>query len=333
MSEEFAWGQGHGKAILVGEHFVLDGATALATGLPGFVTRVGLRSVREDDRWTPIAARGSLRFLTKSEGFASPPQHTLSAPGSEELQASLQMVEMALERAGAPLAADIVVSGNVPLGRGLGSSAAFAVASVRAAWRFASLTAPAETVGREVAREMETIVHGQSSGLDPAAAWSDALVLFRDGVIQRGQPPAQGAIAQARWLIVDLGAAPATRTAIARANEARTRMGGAQLSVLVADVDCAANRAFAALLGDDVDGLAEAMATAAAALNHLDVVDERMRSVLARCLDAGALAAKPTGAGLGGALLALAPTAAIAETVRAGLGTTVRACHILEISR
>ena len=330
MSRPFVWGDGYGKAILIGEHFVLDGATALATGLPGFVTRVGLREpvanrTNDAGELTNVVARhNGLRML-------KPIGNAVTSPGPVELQASLRMVEIALARAGAPLTADVVVESTVPLSRGLGSSAAFAVAAVRAAWRYAGLGEVAEDPGVATAREMEAIAHGQSSGLDPAAAWSETLVLFRGGTLQRARPCAAGAVAQARWLILDLGAAPATREAIARANGARSRLGPARLTGWVDEVDAAARQALSALLGDDVAALAAAMTTAAEALCHLDVVDARMADVLAQCRSAGALAAKPTGAGLGGALLALAPSPRIAETVRAALTSEVEACHILEI--
>lgn len=290
-------GHGHGKAILAGEHFVLDGATAVAIPLLAFRTEVRFEASKE----------------TPSVALAAGKSRELSTSDTEQ---AVAMLARALELAGASLGVKAAIESTVPLRRGFGSSAALAVAAVRAAWSHADRGEPPADLWLRQARDIEALVHGTSSGLDPAAAMGRGAVAFRDGQVRRtidAQPTT--AWCRARWVLVDLGPGPATSAVIHRASQARRRMPAAALGDLVARADSAARAAIAGLSAGDPRAVAEAMMEAGACLERIDVVDERMRTCIAATVEAGALATKQTGAGLGGALLALAPDAETADTV------------------
>jgi len=302
-------GIGHGKLIVCGEHFVLDGATALAVGLP---------SLRTEVTWQAGAAD---RVETETQ---------LSDEARSDSLAMIAAARKALGNIGPGTA---TVASTIPVARGVGSSAAFSVALVRAlaasAGRALTLTALVEAC-----RQVEDVVHGRSSGIDPAAAAAEGGVLFRDGVVMGPvEVAAGGRLARARWVLIDVGPAPATAVAIGRANKARMRLGTDESSRLAMAADSAARAAADALRTDDIDQLAAAMNANAAALIHLDVLDDRMTTAMERAAAAGAIATKQTGAGLGGNVLALAPSAQIAQTVARHVAEVAHSARTVAITR
>ncbi len=301
-------GRACGKVIVVGEHFVLDGAEALAMPLPNFWTEV---------TWTP-----------SRQPLSIDSDHSLSAAAETD---ALRMLRAAAIHAGISPLGEVVVRSTVPLHRGFGSSAALAVAALRAARQLrdkpekpglqADISdAVDDTHDRDdadligAARAVENVVHGSSSGLDPATAMGDGAVVFRDGkVLARVRP--HPSLRDARWVLCDVGQAPSTGEAIGRANAARQRMGAEKTAALVARIGAATQDVIRGLREGELTFIARGMRDAASCLEAIDVVDARMRLAMTRSLDAGALAAKQSGAGLGGATLALAPNAEIAEII------------------
>ena len=299
-------GTAHGKAIVCGEHFVLDGAHAVAVGLPTLETTVQLE-----------ATDGVLQLVTEASLSES------------QRRATQRMIEAAWGSPPRDLRASI--RSSIPIGRGFGSSAALSVSLCRAIAGFRGESPDADALLASC-RAVEDIVHGRSSGLDPAAAMSGGGVLFRDGaVVEKLAIARNDAVLAARWLLIDVGEAPPTKVAIARANAARARLGAEATARLVGTADRSARAAANALRDGDIDALSDAMRTCGEALAAIDVVDERMRQVEARALAAGVVAIKQTGAGLGGAMLALAPNPRITETVAAALAVDRDSVHIVPL--
>jgi len=268
-----ALGLGHAKLILVGEHWVLDGARALAIGLPQLHTQVEL---------IPAEAGEALA----------------------DAQAA-QMLQSALEQVGWRGPLRVTISSNVPIRRGLGSSAALAVALVRAAHALGHSTELATGDVAQRARALEALVHGQSSGLDPAAAAAGGTaVLFQQGMVLN-QPQIHSNLASAQWLVVDVGQGQPTRTAIAIARQAREEMGDLRRHTLLANVTRAADDAAEALGSGNLDQLAQALRLAGDAIEPLGIVNGPLQLCRTLLLGAGALASKSSGAGLGGVTLGL----------------------------
>lgn len=299
-----ALGAGHAKLILVGEHWVLDGATALAVPLPTLQTVVHL---------LPSA-------VPDLQGALADPQPRA-------------MLELALLQAGHRPEVSAWVQSTVPIRRGLGSSAALAVAMVRAA-RALHDTQPLplhELVER--ARALETLVHGRSSGLDPAAAASEgAGVLFCQGEVT-GLGQVGAALGAHRWLLADVGQGQPSRQAIELAQQRRAAMAPDRRERLRRQVSQAAQAGAQALTSGDATLLADSLASAAEALQPLGIVDDRMQGALHVLRAGGALAAKPTGAGLGGVVFGLFADQATAERTAATLGQTCRELLVLPLMR
>lgn len=296
---DVATGTGHGKAILVGEHHVMTGATALVASLPSFLTTIRLE-------------------VLDGDGLS------LDWPGGAELPEevradTLRMVEKACALAGWNRPTRLRIESTIPMRGGLGSSAALAVAALRSAYQLANH--PEQSLWQH-ATEVENIVHGRSSGLDTAAAMSmgDAR-LFCDSETNKVQTSVRihASLVSARWVLLDAGAGVPTREAIATAYRNRESLGDEAVAVLAETTTDAANSAANALTSGDLPALAAALARAGAAMEPLGVVNDDMRRILSLALAAGALAAKQTGAGLGGMLLALAPDATTAARIAAAV--------------
>ncbi len=285
-------GQAHGKAILIGEHWVLTGCEAIALSLTAWWTRVD---------WS---GDGPLHLLTED-----------GQPGDAK---SLQMLEQAAAQLEVAAQGTARVTSNLPMHRGFGSSAAFAVAALRAlaARQDRSLEGDALL---QAARSVEAIAHGRSSGLDPAAAMSGGgAVLFAEGR-RVGEVAIGAALSEARWVLCDVGRAPPTAEAVAIARAARAAMGTSQDAALQRATADAAQAAASALRDGDGAGLGAAMNAAGDALVPLGVVSPAMRRAIDALRAAGALGVKQSGAGLGGAVLALAPDPALAATLCAAV--------------
>ncbi len=314
MASESHHGSGHGKAIVVGEHFVLDGVSAVAISLAGLRTTV---------QWS-----------TTDEHSVALAAQTAADLDQTTRERTQQMLQRAAELVGIRAGAQVHIDSNICIHRGLGSSAALAVAMVEAAWRSADKGPLTDQVWLKLARQVECVVHGRSSGLDPATAMRAGAVLFRDGAVrERFSVASTPRTHKARWLLADVGPAPMTASAIDQANKARQRMGVDELATLCRSADTAALRCKEALVSGDLEILGEAMKTAATCLDALDVVNDHMREVISVAEKHGALAAKQTGAGLGGAMLMLAPNAEIAETISSALHLLTRTTWILEVTR
>lgn len=291
-----ASGIGNGKCILVGEHHVLDGATALALGLPGFATRAVLTLTPADSLHAQLSATAALP--------------------DDVRQDAERMLRRALEQCGVVGAVSAAVQSNVPIRRGLGSSAALSVAFLRAAEQLSGAEPAPDSVLVQRARAVEGVVHGTSSGLDPAAASGTGAVRFASGQVL-GRVPVSSALAPAQWLLVDLGHSLPTRDAVALAWAARERLAPADRTALRDRISAAAESAAAALAAADLPALAAALADAGETMPALGVVDTEMQALLERMRAAGALAAKQTGAGLGGMLLGLCTDPEAAAAVAA----------------
>ena len=263
-----------GKVILLGEHSVVHGRPALAVPLD---RRLRVTLEPGSGRGTADAdARAAEALRVAARGFGIDPG-TL----------------------------DLSIESTIPPGAGLGSSAALSVALVGALAAHAGFRLPSRELAARAA-EVENVFHGRSSGLDVAVVAQGEPVWF---LVGEGARPlrARGAAE----LVVGLsGERRATDGPVARLGArvvAEPRVWEPLLS-LAGDLALAGAEAFARgewkKLGELFDaghGLLNAFGVSTPALEHM----------VARARAAGALGAKLTGGGGGGAMIALAPGRAV----------------------
>ncbi len=289
-----ARGQACGKTILVGEHFVLHGTRAVALPVP----------VRHVEVVLSLSAwpEGTSRV-----GYYGPPEgETLVGAMCE----ALGLPQLA-SREGARLG--VSLGGDLPLAAGLGSSAALAVALVRA---FDSLTGQMNDAAsvRARAHALEQIAHGRASGIDDAViAWEQPLVFDPSAP----RPDAHGPDPRFTLLDADEVVMPPLWIAWTR-RERSTREAVAAVSALKeadpARFEGALSRAREAVGGcldslraRDWARLGGHLSLAHEALSTVGVVTSTHATMRRAALEAGAWGAKTTGAGCGGAMLVLGP--------------------------
>jgi mevalonate kinase len=209
-----------------------------------------------------------------------------------------QMARLALDQTETPArGARIKINSTVALGAGLGSSAALSVALVRACRGGASL--PAEVVSRR-ANELERLAHGTPSGIDAATIAHEQPILF-----EKGKPPVVLRLAVPLRLAVGVLARTGTTAslvaAVRRLRDEQPAAFGAALSV----VRRAIEEVHASVERGDWATLAKHMSANQATLERLGVSTPGVRRACDASVGAGALAAKLSGAGGGGAVIAL----------------------------
>lgn len=287
----------HGKATLFGEHAVVYGHPGLALGIGGAVVA---RSV--------VPTAGRIRVSVPRLGI-------------EADQDSPGLVGEALRRLATLLPGDrgceVEADVSIPLGAGLGSSAAFAVLMVRAMAEVRGMAAEDARV-RAVAHEVEKVFHSYPSGLDDTVATFGGLCLFRkvpwaDGDVPVGvpvRPLAPDALRVALpvppIVVGDSGVRRSTADMVAKVAGQRAS-DPARVDALFATMTACLWRGLDALARADHARLGEAMNACQEALAALSLSCPEADRLIALARGAGALGAKVTGAGGGGCVIALAP--------------------------
>jgi mevalonate kinase len=269
-------GFGHGKIILVGEHAVVHGHAALAAGISEGVT------VR----------------ATPGRGRLSVPTWSLEAAVDDGTDVGRALAAV-LDRLDAR-AFDFTATARIPSRAGLGSSAALAVALARAA-ACATGRAGDDVAVHAAVADAERVFHGTPSGIDAAAASSGAVGRFTR---LHGWQPVP--VLQTMTICVGLSGQPrdtsAQVNAVARLRERMPTADGV-LALMGQLTDDAA----VALARGDVDGLGRILDGAHGLLAALRLSSPELDTLVHAARAAGAVGAKLTGAGGGGAVIALAP--------------------------
>jgi len=270
-----ARGHGHGKVILVGEHAVVHGHAAIAAGLSSGIT--------------VVASAGA--------GRLDVPAWSLSAT-ADDGSAVGRALAAVLDRFGAR-GFDFAAEATIPSRAGVGSSAALAVALARAA-AAATGQQDAALIAAAVF-DAESVFHGTPSGIDAAAAMSGAVGRFTRADAWRPIP-----VLQTMTICVGLSGRPRDTSAqVAAVGRLRERLPAAD--GVLALMGRLADDAQAALACGDVDGLGRILDAAHGLLAALRVSSPELDALVHDARAAGAIGAKLTGAGGGGAVIALAP--------------------------
>lgn len=267
-------GDGFGKLILLGEHAVVFGHQALVAGL---VRKVTLAVAPADDLVIDLPDWGIRRDAT--------PALVASAAG-------------AILRALGWHGAHVTGHADIPSGAGMGSSAAFCVALVKACAGHMNRPLTRDEV-IHLASIGETTFHGTASGVDVAAAAYGCLGSFSktEGFMPLAPMPVQ--------LVVGVSGAPrSTADMVARVRHNVEQGDGMPRVERLGDL---AAQGIAAIARGQLHELGAAFYRAHDELAALGVSHPALDGMVAAARDCGALGAKLTGAGGGGSAIALAP--------------------------
>ncbi|WP_166986117.1 mevalonate kinase [Canibacter zhoujuaniae] len=298
MQPVTAAGTAHGKSILIGEHSVVYGAPAIAFPLHALKVTATLTTLDN----------GADQAQISSAVYSGSAQ---SAPA--RLRPPLTALREAARHFGFdPQTVHLTIDSPIPVERGLGSSAAVSTAIVRAAAGLAGYDLQ-ESERYHLVQHAERVAHGTSSGLDAHAVASSVPLLFRDGICR----PLRSAKALT-VVIADTG--NPGKTSIAVGGVRALRENNSQLIddlvYQLTDLTVAAETALAN--GEDT-ALGKILSAAHEVLNEMGVSSPDLNNLVRAAAVAGALGAKMTGGGLGGCIIALAPSAADAPAIAAQL--------------
>lgn len=277
-----------GKVILLGEHAVVYGHPAIAAGIEPGVSAHCERggagpAALSVEPWRAIVHSGAPR-------------------GHEGAHALLQRAFAALVEDLGEVAAGVRVAAHahLPPGGGLGSSAALGVAITRAILPDATLARVDQAVAA-----FESVFHGTASGLDAAVAARGGVLYFRKGEAGIVLEPIAPRSAL-RVCIGHSGQGSSTREMVEGVARQRARNAAATDRTLVG-IGELAKTARIALEDGDQEGLGKLLDLNQILLASLMVSTPELERMCQLARSAGALGAKLTGAGGGGAVVALTP--------------------------
>jgi len=263
-----------GKVILLGEHAVVYGRYAVALPIPGAVSA----------RVTEGPIQSAWR----------------------------EQVERALALIGRELGVDVTAVGvelrsQLPPAMGLGSSAAIAVAMIRAVAARFDLDPDAEHINA-IAYECERLAHGTPSGLDNSVATYATPMMFRKqeqadwSPIELVEPPP--------IVIACSGTAGITADQVAGVRQ-RWEQNTESYEAIFDEIDRLSQKGARCLAEADYAKLGTLMNVCHGLLNAIEVSTAELESMVSTARAAGACGAKLTGAGGGGSIVALCPGAEI----------------------
>ncbi|MBY0471337.1 hypothetical protein K2X30_09230 [bacterium] len=269
-----------GKWVLTGEHTVLRGGTAIALPHPDFHLKLSFLPGPEGLKIEPAEATLVIQEILDAARPHLAPGFLDSCTGTLKIQST------------------------IPLGAGLGSSAALCVAVTR--W-LTHLGAKLPENPFEFAKRLEDHFHGKSSGMDIAVTSISKPILFK-----MDQPPeALGSKNLPRFTFHDTGLRTRTSGCVAKVEAFRSQapQRGAEIDHLMmqaTEQGLDGLRKFAEGQTDaGLQDLAGAMRSGQKCFYDWDLVPKAARELEQKLLKEGALAVKLTGAGGGGFLVAL----------------------------
>ncbi len=289
-----------GKVILLGEHAVVYGRSALAAPIP---LAVEARVVDASDGVQLLIPRWGVE-----QRVAPVSEHPTGAAGI--LAVLLEQLDLD------DRSMTIEVFPNVPRAVGLGGSAALAVSVIRALDRHFALNLTDREVN-DYALECERAAHGTPSGVDNTVATFGATVLFR--AASNGRDTSFDGIALKRPLPLVIGMTgkeSLTAKTVAGVAQARRR-NAPRYDAIFDQIEMLTNAGADAARDGALAELGELMNLCHGFLNALQISTRELEELVEISRRHGAAGAKLTGGGGGGSIVALCPDGT--DSVLAGI--------------
>ncbi len=283
-------GEATGKIILMGEHAVVYGEPAIAFPFTGTKIRASVSESVSGNELTSSYHSGSLSNI---------PEALVNVRAlTTRLQKELVTPDFQLQ-----------IDSTIPAERGMGSSAAVAVAITRAFfdWQERDLT---EEQLLFYVNYSEQIAHGNPSGIDAAVTSGSHPIFFRKNKEITSFP----LHLDAYLLVADTGIKGQTRAAVKSVAQLH-EVDQAFTSNHLQQIGRLTKRAQKAIMGNRPEELGLLMTEAHLRLASLHVSNTTLNEYIRLALSEGALGAKLTGGGLGGCFIVLTKSKEDAERI------------------
>ena len=283
------YGEANGKVILIGEHAVTFGEPAIAIPFTTGKVKAKIESLETTNA-----------SYIKSDVYDGELQ---KAP--EHLKA---VITRFIEKYKIATPIKVSIDTNLPPSRGLGSSAAVAVAFTRAAFDFLDKPLSDEELIEHV-NWAEMIAHGKPSGIDAQTIVSNQPTWFQKGVFTS----LESLRIPGYMVVLDTGIKGNTKEAVRDVHElVENNQENKQFIERIGQLVYSANQA---INTRNFDALAEIFNECQSYLATLTVSHPKIDKLLNAAKQAGAVAGKLTGSGRGGSVITLVKDYATAEKV------------------
>lgn len=284
------------KVILFGEHFVVGGNTAISMTID-FPTTVTVE--RESGERVSIESRDlhvKVAFSQQGEIVES-----VGSNAETALRPVFEAVRVSFEKLHLPChGLSIMVESRVPIGMGLGSSAATAVGTVSAIGELFKRPFTQQEIF-DAAYSLERMVHGHPSGVDQATITYGGLVCYRNGAVDsrlgHSSPPT--------LLIGNTGKRRSTGEFVGKVTRLRKEQPE-EYAKIAFDAQKIAESAIEALRDGRNEDVGSLMNANQVLLEKVGVSSPELEKLIAAARSARALGAKLTGGGGGGCMIAIA---------------------------
>lgn len=287
---------GYGKIILTGEHSVVHGTHAVAAP----ITLKMKAKVWDHDK--------GVRLLIPRWGVEQTIE--FGADHKYSIYKSLEMILDHLDLRDKGM--NIEVFPEVPRAMGMGGSAALAVAIIRALNKHFELGLGDDDV-RRLSFESEDIVHGGASGIDNTVSTYGNLIAF-----QKGTPPDMQTITlnESIPIVIGLSGVESMTSKMVKQVREQAEKYPKWYKQIFNQMDELAVASKAAIESRDLDELGMIMNMNHGFLNILGVSCPEVEELVEIARQNGALGAKLTGGGGGGAMIALCDSEKTQKTIQ-----------------
>ncbi|HPD34216.1 MAG TPA: mevalonate kinase, partial [Candidatus Kapabacteria bacterium] len=254
---------------------------------------------KSDDKSTVIIPRWGMEFDLFKEVDKKVKQNTDEEKNSmtEAIEHILKQLELNKENL------RILVFPQIPRAMGLGGSAALAVSIIRALSKYANLNLSDEQVN-ELSFEAETIVHGTPSGIDNTIATYGKLLLYNKETKPRTKPIK---LSEPLPILIGLSGQEGLTLKMVRKVRDGWEKNPKLYESIFQEINEITLQALDALAIYDLEKIGYLMNLNHGLLNALQVSTLTLEEMITIARNNGALGAKLTGGGGGGAMIALCP--------------------------